>query len=53
MNEAVAQESSDSTRDLVQRFQTATTNIREQVRGTIVGQAGPVKQTPIRLRSEA
>jgi MoxR-like ATPase len=38
MNDAVTQISSDEARDLVQRFQTATTKIREQVRGTIVGQ---------------
>jgi MoxR-like ATPase len=34
----VDQIGSDEARDLVQRFQTATTKIREQVRGTIVGQ---------------
>jgi MoxR-like ATPase len=38
MNDAVTQIGSDEARDLVQRFQTATTKIREQVRGTIVGQ---------------
>ena len=34
----VAEINNDSTRQLVQRFHTATTKIREQVRGTIVGQ---------------
>jgi MoxR-like ATPase len=34
----VEQNNNDGTRELVQRFQTATTRIREQVRGTIVGQ---------------
>ena len=38
MNDAVTQNNNDDTRDLVQRFQAATTKIREQVRGTIVGQ---------------
>ena len=38
MTEAVEQIGSDEARDLVQRFQTATSKIREQVRGTIVGQ---------------
>jgi len=39
MSDAVAeQNNSDATRELVQRFQSATMKIREQVRGTIVGQ---------------
>jgi len=38
MTEAVEQQVADETRELVQRFQTATNRIREQVRGTIVGQ---------------
>ena len=38
MNNAVEQIGTDEARDLVQRFQTATAKIREQVRGTIVGQ---------------
>jgi MoxR-like ATPase len=38
MSDAVDQIGSDEARDLVQRFQTATGKIREQVRGTIVGQ---------------
>ncbi len=38
MTEAVNQLDSDETRELVQRFQTATSKIREQVQGTIVGQ---------------
>jgi MoxR-like ATPase len=38
MSDAVDQNNNDGTRELVQRFQTATTKIREQVRGTIVGQ---------------
>jgi MoxR-like ATPase len=50
MNEAVAQQSSsDATRDLVQRFQTATTKIREQVRGTIVGQDEVVENLLVTL----
>ena len=38
MTDAVDQIGSDEARDLVQRFQTATSKIREQVRGTIIGQ---------------
>ena len=38
MTEAVEQQGADETRELVQRFQAATNKIREQVRGTIVGQ---------------
>ncbi len=38
MTEAVDQPGSGETRDLVQQFHTATKLIREQVRGTIVGQ---------------
>jgi len=39
MSDAVAeQNNSDATRELVQRFHSATMKIREQVRGTIVGQ---------------
>ncbi|HWK55189.1 MAG TPA: MoxR family ATPase [Hyphomicrobiales bacterium] len=39
MTEAVAQQQgTDDTRELVQRFQEATGKIRDQVRGTIVGQ---------------
>ena len=38
MTDAVDQIGSDEARDLVQRFQTATGKIREQVRGTIIGQ---------------
>ncbi len=38
MTDAVNQIGSDEARDLVQRFQAATGRIREQVRGTIVGQ---------------
>src|SRR5688572_31202818 len=49
MNEAVVQQSSDATRDLVQRFQTATNKIREQVRGTIVGQDEVVENLLVTL----
>jgi MoxR-like ATPase len=38
MTNAVEQIGTDEARDLVQRFQTATLKIREQVRSTIVGQ---------------
>jgi len=50
MSEAVAdQNNSDATRELVQRFQSATTKIREQVRGTIVGQDDVVDNLLITL----
>jgi MoxR-like ATPase len=49
MNDAVTQIGSDEARDLVQRFQTATTKIREQVRGTIVGQDDVVDNLLITL----
>jgi len=49
MTDAVAQTSSDDTRDLVQRFQSATSKIREQVRGTIVGQDDVVDNLLITL----
>ena len=38
MSDVAEQNNNDSTRQLVQRFHAATTAIREQVRGTIVGQ---------------
>jgi MoxR-like ATPase len=38
MSEEVEDFGSDETRELVAAFQTANTNIREQIRGTIVGQ---------------
>ncbi len=49
MNDAVTQNNNDDTRDLVQRFQAATTRIREQVRGTIVGQDDVVDNLLITL----
>jgi MoxR-like ATPase len=49
MTEAVNQLDSDATRDLVQRFQTATSKIREQVKGTIVGQDDVVDSLLITL----
>ncbi len=49
MNDAVTQNNNDDTRDLVQRFQAATTKIREQVRGTIVGQDDVVDNLLITL----
>jgi len=49
MTDAVAQNGSDDTRDLVQRFQSATSKIREQVRGTIVGQDDVVDNLLITL----
>jgi len=49
MTDAVAQNGSNETRDLVQRFQTATSKIREQVRGTIVGQDDVVDNLLITL----
>jgi MoxR-like ATPases len=51
MNDAVAQqqEGIDDTRELVQRFQQATDRIREQVRGTIVGQDEVVESLLITL----
>ncbi|MES2626213.1 MAG: AAA family ATPase, partial [Pseudomonadota bacterium] len=49
MNEAVVQQSNEATRDLVQRFQTATNKIREQVRGTIVGQDEVVENLLVTL----
>jgi MoxR-like ATPase len=49
MNDAVAQHGIDETRELVQRFQQATTKIREQVRGTIVGQDDVVESLLITL----
>jgi MoxR-like ATPase len=45
----VAENNNDSTRQLVQRFHTATTKIREQVRGTIVGQDDVVDNLLITL----
>lgn len=49
MTEAVNQLDSDATRDLVQRFQTATSLIREQIKGTIVGQDDVVDSLLITL----
>ncbi|MGV3591447.1 MAG: AAA family ATPase, partial [Gammaproteobacteria bacterium] len=49
MNNAVEQIGTDEARDLVQRFQTATAKIREQVRGTIVGQDDVVDNLLITL----
>jgi MoxR-like ATPase len=50
MSEAVEQQiGSDEARDLVQRFQTATSKIRQQVRGTIVGQDDVVDNLLITL----
>jgi MoxR-like ATPase len=49
MNDAVAQQGIDETRELVQRFQQATNKIREQVRGTIVGQDDVVESLLITL----
>jgi MoxR-like ATPase len=50
MTDAVADHNnSDATRDLVQRFQHATAKIREQVRGTIVGQDDVVDNLLITL----
>jgi MoxR-like ATPase len=52
MTEAVATEQqigSDEARDLVQRFQAATAKIRQQVRGTIVGQDDVVDNLLITL----
>ncbi|HTR00463.1 MAG TPA: MoxR family ATPase [Candidatus Acidoferrum sp.] len=43
------EQNNDTTRHLVQRFQTATTKIREQVRGTIVGQDDVVDNLLITL----
>ncbi|MES2603963.1 MAG: AAA family ATPase, partial [Pseudomonadota bacterium] len=48
MSDAVEQNNND-TRELVQRFQSATTKIREQVRGTIVGQDDVVDNLLITL----
>jgi MoxR-like ATPase len=49
MNDVVTQQGIDGTRELVQRFQQATNNIREQVRGTIVGQDEVVESLLITL----
>jgi MoxR-like ATPase len=49
MNDAVAQHGTDDTRELVQRFHLATNKIREQVRGTIVGQDEVVESLLITL----
>jgi len=49
MNEALENFGSDETRELVANFQKATTNIREQIRGTIVGQDEVVENLLISL----
>jgi MoxR-like ATPase len=49
MTDAVEQAATDDTRDLVQRFKSATGKIREQVRGTIVGQDDVVDNLLITL----
>ncbi len=49
MNEEVENFGSDETRELVANFQKATTNIREQIRGTIVGQDEVVENLLISL----